>query len=234
MKLSIIIPTLNEEKYLCFLLESIKNQTFKDYEIIIADADSKDNTIEISKKFGCKITKGGLPAKARNLGAEIARGDLFLFLDADSVLPSQDLLKDLLREFKTKNLDVASFPIFPEGSRFDKLAYGIYNFWTNLTQNFLPHATSAVLIAKEMHKKVQGFDEQIKMAEDHDYVRRAAKFGKFGFIKTEPVLTSGRRFEKDGRAKTYLKFLLCGLYIFFLGPVKSDIFRYQYGHYDEK
>ena len=48
--ISIVIPTLNEEKYLSKLLKSIKNQTFKDYEIIVSDNNSKDNTKKIAKK----------------------------------------------------------------------------------------------------------------------------------------------------------------------------------------
>ena len=53
--LSIIIPTLNEEDYLPKLLDSITNQTFKDYEIIIADAGSKDETINIAQSYRCKM-----------------------------------------------------------------------------------------------------------------------------------------------------------------------------------
>jgi len=82
--LSIIIPTLNEEKYLPFLLSSIKEQNFKDYEIILSDAGSEDRTIEIAKSYGCRVVKGGLPAKGRNQGARAAAGDLLLFLDSDT------------------------------------------------------------------------------------------------------------------------------------------------------
>ena len=138
-----------------------------------------------------------------------------------------------MAKFKKRNLDIACFPIFPDGLRFDYFAYKIYNTWVDWAQSFLPHATNAILVRKEIHTKTKGFDEQIKIAEDHDYARRAAKFGKFGFIKTEPILTSARRFEKDGRIKTYSKFLLCGLYIFLIGPVKKDIFKYKFGHYNQ-
>ena len=74
--LSIIIPTLNEEKYLPKLLDSIVKQSYKDYEIIIADNNSKDKTRSIARSYGCRLTKGGMPAVARNNGAKIARGKL--------------------------------------------------------------------------------------------------------------------------------------------------------------
>jgi len=226
--LSIIIPTLNEEKYLPLLLEEIKKQSFNDYEIIIADAGSEDKTVEIAKSFGCKIVPGGMPAKGRNEGAKIARGDIFLFMDADNIYLPENFLKNLLEEFEKRKLDLASFPIYPQGNGFDKFAYSIYNFWVNLTQRFLAYATNSVLVRKEIHQKIGGFDEEIKIAEDHIYAKTGAKFAKFGFIKTEPVLTSIRRFERDGRLKTYLKYLLAWVHMIFLGPVKSDIFKYRF------
>jgi len=227
--LSIIIPALNEEKCLPLLLREIKKQNFEeDYEIIVADADSQDKTVEIAKSFGCKITKGGLPAKGRNEGAKIAKGDTFLFFDADNIYLPDNFLTDLLSEFKKRNLAVVSFPIFPDGNSFDKFAYRLYNFGAKLTQKFFAFATNAVLVKREIFRKINGFDEEIKIGEDHDFAKRAAKIGRFGFIKTEPVLTSVRRFERDGRFKTYLKYLLVGIYMFFLGPVKSDIFKYRF------
>lgn len=229
MKLSIIIPTLNEEKYLPLLLKEIKNQNFKkNYEIIISDAGSKDKTLEIAKNFECKIISGGLPAKGRNEGAKIAQGDIFLFMDADNIFLPKNFLQNLLSRFKKRNLDVASFPIFPKGNFIDKIIYGFYNWFAWTFQKFFAWATNSIIVKKEVFKKINGFDEEIKIAEDHDFVKRAAKIAKFGFIKILPLLTSARRFERDGRIRTYLKYLLAGLYLIFLGPIKSDIFKYKF------
>lgn len=194
--LSIITPTLNEEKCLPLLLESIKKQSFKNYEIIIADAGSEDKTLEIARDFGCKIVPGGLPAKGRNEGAKAAQGDIFLFMDADNIYLADNFLEQLITEFKKRNLDVASFPIYPKGNVIDKLFYGMYNWWVKSVQRFSVWATNSALVKKEIFKKINGFDEKIKIAEDHDFAKRAARIGKFGFIKTEPVLTSTRRFER--------------------------------------
>ncbi|HUW71713.1 MAG TPA: glycosyltransferase [Candidatus Humimicrobiaceae bacterium] len=227
--LSIIIPTLNEEKCLPLLLEEIKKQkSVGNYEIIVADAGSTDKTVEIAKGFDCEVIKGGLPAKGRNEGARIARGDILLFTDADNIYLPEDFLKNLLEEFEKRKLDVASFPICPKGNIFDKFAYGLYNRWVQLVQWFAAYATNSVLVRRNIHQKVGGFDEEIKIAEDHFYAKTAKKFGKFGFIRTKPVLTSTRRFEKDGRLKTYLKYLIAGIYMFFFGPIKKDIFRYRF------
>ena len=226
--LSVIIPTLNEEKYLPLLLEQIKKQNFNDLEIIVADAGSEDKTVKIAKNHGCKIIPGGLPAKGRNEGAKIAQGDIFLFMDADNIYLPENFLENLLEEFEKRNLDVASFPIYPQGNGVDKFLYGLYNWWVNSAQKFSVWATNSVLAKKEIFEKIGGFDEEIKIGEDHYFAKIAKKFGKFGFMKTEPVLTSTRRFEKDGRLKTYSKYLLAGIYMFFFGPVKSDIFKYRF------
>lgn len=229
--LSIIIPTLNEEKYLPNLIKEIKKQkNFWDYEIIVADAGSQDKTIEIAKSFGCKVTKGGLPARGRNNGAKVAKGNIFLFLDADNIFLPSNFLERLLKEFKRRNLDIASFTIYINGSKLDRVLCWFYNFWTNLTQNFLPHAFNSILVKKEIHEKIGGFDEEIKLAEDHSYARKASKFGKFGFITTEPVLNSARRLEREGRVRTYLKYFLAGIYLFFIGDIKSDIFKYRFDY----
>lgn len=234
--LSIIVPTLNEEKYLPILLGEIKKQkNFNDdLEIIVADAGSKDKTLEIARSSGCKIVPGGLPAKGRNEGAKVARGDVLLFMDADNIFLPENFLNNLLEEFKKRNLSVASFPICPKGNVFDKIIYGLYNFWVNLSQKFSAWATNSVLVKKEIFEKIGGFDENVKIAEDHDFAKRAARISKYGFIKTEPVLTSTRRFERDGRFKTYLKYLLAALHIFILGPVKSDIFKYRFNYLKNK
>jgi len=226
--LSIIIPALNEEKQLPVLLAQIKKQDLSDYEIIVADAGSKDKTKKIARSFGCVVVKGGLPAKGRNEGAKIARGDIFLFMDADNTYLPNHFLKTLLKEFKRRKLGVASFPIYPDGNWFDKVAYFLYNFWTEFSQGFLAHATNSVLIKRDVFEKINGFDEEIKIGEDHDLARRASKIAPFGYIKTKPVLTSVRRFEKDGRLKTYSKYLLAGLYMLLFGPVKKEIFKYRF------
>jgi len=231
--LSIIIPTLNEEKHLPLLLESIKKQGFSNYEIIIADAGSKDKTIEIAKEYGCKIVPGGLPAKGRNEGAKIAKGDLFLFLDADMVLPFA-FFEGFFKELDRRDLDIVSFPVTLRGKKFDKFAYGVYNQWARATQRFLPHAAQAVLVKKKVHQAIKGFDEEIKLAEDHAYARKAKKIAKYAFLKTGPVLTSARRFEQDGSLRTCLKFVFAEFYTIIFGPIKSDIFEYKFNHYKKE
>ncbi|MEK7124638.1 MAG: glycosyltransferase [Patescibacteria group bacterium] len=230
--ISIIIPTLNEQEYLPKLLDSIKSQDFSDYEIIVADAGSVDKTIEIAKNYGCIIVKGGLPAKARNSGAQIAKGDILLFLDSDSILSSYDFLSNSLDEFRKKNLGIAIFRLSPISRKiFDKISYWIWNRWIILVKNFFPHGAGAFLVKKSLHQSTGGFNESITFAEDQAYVATLSKNAKFDVIKKNPALISVRRFDKDGRIKTCIKYILADFHILFFGPVKSDIFKYKFGHY---
>ena len=218
--LSIIIPTKNEEKYLPRLLDSIKSQSFNDYEVIVADANSDDTTVDIAKKYGCTVVKGGLLPFGRNRGGQAAKGDLLLFLDADALFPAPDFLGKALEEFSARKLDAAGFKLVPmQAKAIDKFAYFIWNTIAVVTQKFLPHAATAILAKKEIHKAVGGFDEEIVFVEDHPYVREIGKIAKFGFITKEYVSISLRRYEKDGRWSTYIKYILSGFYMIFIGPI---------------
>jgi len=242
--ISIIIPTLNEEKYLPFLLESIKNQKFfssweqnKDYEIIVADADSEDRTKEIALNYGCRIVKGGLPARGRNQGARIAKGDLLLFLDADAVL-SFDFLEKNLAEFEKKELEVAGV-LIASSERTRILTNRFFDIFYNLPiilmEKKLAHAATAIFIKKSVFEKINGFAEDIILAEDHDMVRRAAKLAKFGILKSRKIKISERRFRKDGWLRTYFKYLFTEVYMTAKGPIKKQgLVKYQFNHYNKK
>jgi glycosyltransferase involved in cell wall biosynthesis len=69
MQFSIIIPTLNEEVLLPNLLRDLQAQTFRDFEVIVADAGSKDGTVDLAQSLGARVVPGGMPAVGRNRGA---------------------------------------------------------------------------------------------------------------------------------------------------------------------
>lgn len=232
--LSIIIPTLNEEEYLPLLLESVKKQHYHEYEIIVSDAGSKDATLKIAKKYGCVITQGGLPAKGRNNGAKVAKGGILFFLDADTIL-SDNFLEESLKEFNLRKIDMASFCLNPyPNKRISTLLVNVfYNQIIIVLEKILPHSAVGILIKKELFDQLNGYDEDIKLAEDHDLGRRAAKYSKFGIIRSAEISVSNRRFKKDGWANIGMKYFLCELHTIFIGPVKSDIFKYKFDHYKD-
>ncbi len=227
--ISIIIPTLNEEQYLPRCLDSIKNQDSSDYEIIVADAGSKDATCAIAKSFGCRVVLGGLPAVGRNSGAQAARGSILLFLDSDTVLPPH-FLSSTVTEFTTRRLGIAGFKIvLQSGNLFDRAMNYIFNVFVHAVVSFSPHACIATMATKKDHDTINGFDESVTFFEDLWYARMMAKVTKYGYIN-QAVYVSDRRYRSDGWF-TYVKYVVAEFYTIFIDPIRSDIFRYKFNHY---
>ncbi|MCT4698889.1 glycosyltransferase family 2 protein [Tenacibaculum haliotis] len=111
--ISIIVPVYNTEKYLRKCLESIENQTYKNFEVILINDGSKDNSLNICKefisgKFNYKLLSQenkGL-SSARNEGLKIATGEYVTFLDSDDWLESQ-YLERLYSVLKKYNADIS-------------------------------------------------------------------------------------------------------------------------------
>ena len=99
MELSVVIPTHNSSKVISRTLDAVFNNKDVELEDIIVDDASTDNTLEIIRRYPCRIfalKKRSGPAKARNIGAKVARADIILFLDADAVLEKGSLRKFLI------------------------------------------------------------------------------------------------------------------------------------------
>jgi Glycosyltransferases involved in cell wall biogenesis len=235
MKISIIIPTLNEEKHLPLLLNSIKEQSFKDYEIIVADAHSHDATVLIAEQFGAKIVEGGLPARGRNNGARIASGDFFFFLDADVILPAEFLQRSY-DEMKERFLDLSTCEVIPLSDlHIDKVLHRLANLSIRMGQYTNPHAGGfCILSTKRLFERVGGFDESLTMAEDHDYVKRASKFRQLRVLDSTQINVSVRRLEKEGRAVLINKYVLIELHLIFKGKLKTEVIEYEFGNFQNK
>ncbi len=109
---SIVIPTFNSEKTLAKCLESIRNQTYKNIEIIVADSYSGDDTIEIAQKFGTKIvTTPGKLLGARYRGLKESRGDYVLLLDSDQILDNTAIARasEMIKEYDMVCLEEHSY-----------------------------------------------------------------------------------------------------------------------------
>jgi glycosyltransferase involved in cell wall biosynthesis len=229
--LSIVIPTLNEEKYLPHLLESLEHQTFSDFEILVADACSRDATRDIAAQHGCRIVAGGRIAQGRNAGARHAHGEYVLFLDADVTL-APSFLEELLRNIVRRKLDVASGFITPDSKKIlDRIMVATSNVWHSAIQYFYPHASGFYIVArKSIHEAIGGFDEKLFLTEDHDYVIRAAKVGKFRYLWKPRVTFSVRRFEKEGRWRLIGKYFVLELHMLFR-KVKDEVVGYEFGKF---
>lgn len=231
--ISIVIPTYNEEKNLPNLLKSIKKQTYKDYEIIIADNNSKDKTLQIARKFKCIIVKGGKPGVSRNNGAKVAKADL-LFIDSDVFFKNNNVLEIFLYQIKKQKLDSACCKILPDSKDISsRCYYFIKNYFNKYFGYILPHVSGQFFfVSKNYFNKVNGYDENLFLAEEHDLVKRLKRFGaKFNFFMNIIVYNSARRVHKEGLLKLLIKNGYSEIYRLFFGKIRKKIIVYEFGKY---
>lgn len=241
---SVIIPTLNEEKFIPCLLTSLQQQTFSNFEIIVVDANSQDKTIKVclenKHEFNnFKITSSSKKnvSYQRNLGAKIAEAPFLLFLDAD-VLLAKDYFKNIHLFIKRHHPDVFfSRIIFPE----KKFSYKLINWWWNtffpifLKFNRNMGIGGMLGMSKPVFDKIKGYNQKLALAEEHDVVKRARKMGfTISYIKSAHAVLSSRRVDKEGLMKFLLKYLYFIIYEHIKGPIYKAPLHYPMGgeHYD--
>ncbi|MBK1643822.1 glycosyl transferase family 2 [Thiocapsa imhoffii] len=231
MNASVIIPTLNEAKLLPGLLDRLARQTCQDFETIVADAGSTDGTREICREHGVILTTGGMPAVGRNRGAAMARGERLFFFDAD-VLPPEDFMEQALAEMATQGLRLATCRFTPDSDHpLDQLLFELANQFVKLSLEVDPHAGGfAIFVDRDLFEMVGGFNESLRLAEDHDFVRRAARHAPLGMLESTQIKMSVRRLEKDGRFSYSAKCIRVELHRLFKGEVTEDIVDYQFGY----
>lgn len=238
--LAIIIPTLNEEKYIGKLLDSIINQTKKPTELVVIDASSKDKTIyEIKKRQTqfpqlriFKIPKYTV-ARQRNFGVKETKSPNILFLDADMELRKRDDLERYIAEIEKKKPDAAVSKNLPDSNKWgDKIYFKLEDLTFKITRFLWPVISARnFYVKREVFYKVGGFDEKIKVGEDQELLHRILKNnGKFIFLKDVALYTSIRRVAKEGRIRYALKMILFGLDILLKGHYKSRV-EYEFGNF---
>ena len=233
--ISIVIPTLNESEYLPKLLDSIKSQTFTDYEVIVADAGSKDGTVEAAEKAGALVVAGGMPGVGRNRGARVANGDIIFFFDADVLLPDT-FLENAYNEMQSKSIDLATCEFWPQSEyRLDKLMFQFSNLIVKLNAAINPRAAGfCIFVTRRLFRQVGGFDETLKLAEDHDFVERAAKFRPLRVLDSTNMTVSIRRLTKEGRFSLLEKYFQVEWHLLTKGKVREDIVEYEFGNFDNE
>jgi glycosyltransferase involved in cell wall biosynthesis len=237
MFLSVVIPTLNEEKYLPGLLRSLKDQDFSDMEIIVSDGDSSDRTRELALSFGAKVLvdKSRGPARQRNLGASQAIGEAILFLDADDFLDDVKFISAVVAEFRKRDLALAGFLVRFNSPKIIYHFFGlVYNLFTIVRTIYKPIAVGAgIMVKKELHDLVGGFNESLGVNEDHEYVTVASSLGKFGILRSRKLNFSVRRLEKEGALKMIKTWIKMAYYDILGKKSKPGDIDYEFGKYNK-
>ncbi|MFN3909766.1 MAG: glycosyltransferase [Candidatus Anstonellaceae archaeon] len=210
MKISVIIPTLNEEKNIIKTLRAIKAQKVKsDVEIIIADGGSTDKTIELARKYADKIVVEHTRtiAAGRQAGADVAEGEILVYTDADAV-PEKNWLEKISMAFENKKIVAAYGWIIPlKGNKIEVfilkyLALVVAYLSSIIGWDYL--AGSNMAIRTSSFKKVGGMNIHLTTGEDIDIIKRLRKIGKVVFVPQAVVRYSMRRIRNWGYKKYFL------------------------------
>ncbi len=201
--ISIIIPAHNEEKYVQKTLQSLQQQTYTDYEVIVVANGCTDQTEEILQKNadGEKVRYLSLPqpnvSVARNAGALNSHGKVLLFLDADTQLTANSL--QAIHEHFTTKYAVATTKSQPDQPKFRyRSILGLKNLYNSTG---LYHGCSGALICrKEDFQAVGGYDPEKKVREHHLIIKKLRDRGKYTCLNTYAT-TSMRRYARWGIGK---------------------------------
>ena len=206
MKFSIIIATLNNQDTIEKNLESIKNQTFKDYELIIIDGGSKDTTInKIKKKQFQNIKIKFQPSKgvynAFNEGIQVATGEIIIILNADDFFEKEHALEKINEQFNKDfelKLLMSNIKIVNNSNKTIRV------YKNNFFKKYLfyfgcmpPHP--GIFAKKDIYKKFGYFNEEFKNAGDFEFLLRVIGRGNISYKKIDDFLVTMRHGGKSNK-----------------------------------
>jgi len=232
-KLSVIIPTLNEECHVGSLLSDVAAQTRKPDEVLVVDAGSTDGTVPVARRFPfAKLLEGGPPvACGRNLGGRSATGDVLIFLDADVRL-TEGFFEGFHEELERRRLDVACPLYLPYRSTpMVEGFHAVFNALFKVSQGVLPSgAGHCIALRGNVFRGSRGFDPNLKF-DDIELIRRLSRGRRFGIVE-ERVFVSDRRYRENGAPRMMLKYSLLALF-FALGKYGwANRIDYEFGGHE--
>ncbi len=203
--ISVVVPALNEEKFIAECLESLKNQDYQgEYEIIVVDNGSSDNTVGIARSYGAKVIpclKKRSVTYARQVGAEAATGDIIVQADADTVYPRDWLTK--IAEHFTSHPDTVALAgrfLYKDPPSWAGFEY-VLRDWTNRLSAALFHRPLLVsgatfAFCKRAFLDMGGYNESSFSADQLGISGRLSKAGKILYDRDFYALTSSRSVRK--------------------------------------
>jgi glycosyltransferase involved in cell wall biosynthesis len=169
---SVIVTTKNEEKNIGNCLKAVKQQTFKNLEVIVVDNFSEDRTAQIAEEYGAKVYfKGNERSQQRNYGAELAAGKYIIYLDADMII-SPPLIEECCTKCESNLADAFYIPERIVGN----------GFWIKVRDFERSFYTGTVIdavrfVRRELFLQIGGFDIKLTGPEDWDFDRKIRQNG---------------------------------------------------------
>ncbi len=239
MKISVVIPTYNEEKGLEKFLRQFSRQTLtrKEFEIIVVDGDSKDNTRQIAEKYAdiVIIQKSKGVGGARNDGVEIATSDIVATTDADVII-APFWLEKIANHFRRDPDLVCLF-----GSNYPITKNKIIRFFAGIKRminqifakfkiTYLAEGPNTAF-RKTSFLKIGGYDEDMPFMDDTEITSRIRKEGKILYDNSLFVYSSIRRMEKSGASNFGFLAITSWLKMMFLGKESVEVEGYAKQEY---
>ncbi|MHC4571112.1 MAG: TIGR04283 family arsenosugar biosynthesis glycosyltransferase [Planctomycetota bacterium] len=227
-RFSIVIPVLYEQDQINSVIEHLRSQYLKGVcEIIVVDGDSRGETIKaIQDREVVSITSAKGRAIQMNAGAAVARGEILIFLHADTRLPP-GALKKINTVLENEKYVGGAFDLRIDSDRLF-LKYIAARASLRSRLNRIPYGDQAIFIRKNYFDKIGRFKE-IPLMEDVELMRRIKRRGDKIFILRDRVKTSARRWEREGVFYTTLKNqMLVNLY--YLGVSPDKLAKYYRRH----
>jgi len=226
---SVVIPTLNEEKLLDAMLRQFTPDVIRnhDLEIVVSDGGSRDETVAIARMYAHTVVENPGRKKqtisiGRNIGAEHARGEVLIFLNADTLIQNiEEFFQTAEREIQADDIAAltCSVAVYPhEERKVDVWFHGFYN-WFFYMMNRTGMAMGrgeCHIIKRSVFERVKGYAPRIAAGEDYDMFRRLDKVGRVKFLRDIVVYESPRRYRKYGYAYVTASWFLNFLSVFFL------------------
>jgi GT2 family glycosyltransferase len=234
VKVSAVIPALNEEAHVGLLLRDLARSTRPPDETIVVDAGSDDGTVAVVGGFpGVRLLRGDPPvAKGRNRGGFAATGGLIVFLDAD-VRVGPEFLENVAAEVERRRLDVACPRYLPEegSSATVRAFHAFFNGLMKAGEGVVPSgAGHCIVVRGDVFRASRGFDPDLKF-DDIELVRRLSRGRAFGILHEE-VRVSDRRYRQYGTFRTFLSHLLMAP-MFALGKFHwANRIEYEFGKHE--
>lgn len=225
--ISVIIPTLNEEKLLPRLLDQLSDQNLKskyEFEIIVSDGGSKDKTLEIAKNYTDKIVvyqekRRQKISEGKNAGFKISKGEILVFICADCRIENPEMFFDYVSNFKNSKYLAATFwfDVFPEEKKWSDYIFHTFFNWLIKLLNYVGNGMGrgeCQVIKREVFEKVGGYNEELTAGEDYDLYTRIRKLGKIDVNFKIKIFESPRRYRKYGYIKILLMWFRNSLRVF--------------------
>lgn len=207
MNISVIIPTYNEEEFITKTIWAIKKRALDEsrLQIIVADGGSRDHTVDKAEEYGATVIH--VPKKRRsvqlNEGAKAATGLILYFLHADT-LPPRHFDRQIIKSVDQQNKAGCFRLSFDQ----EHILLRFYAWCTQFNLNAFRYGDQSLFIQSDNFESIGGFREELQYFEDHDIVERIKKEGDAFTILNSRVVTSSRRYLKNGIAKLQAVFIL--------------------------